>query len=294
MGKYRKWLVYVLFAATVGGFSLFLCFPSEMVRQYLEGSASRVDPAVALRIHRVQPLFPLGLKLEKTDLSLKEEPGISLFKADSFVVRPSIRTLVHRAPAFRFKCRAYGGSIEGIVALETLNWAGPVESDLEITGVRLGQYPLLREWLNRELTGAMSGTVTYRGTRNNFIKGSGKGDFSISDGTVRFDQPFLGMESVDFQRVNAHVVLEKQRISLTRCDFKGKQMEGEASGSIQLNPILPRSKLNLKVAVKPFSSFFRDNAGLFDMVKFLGNPLKEGNFTITLGGTLAEPQISFI
>jgi type II secretion system protein N len=294
MGKYKKWLVYTLFAATVSGFSLYFCFPSEMVRQYLEGSASRVDPTVILRIQRVQPFLPLGLKLERTDLSLKEGLGISLFKADSFVVMPSIRTLVRRTPVLRFKCKAYEGSINGIIALETFNWAGPFESDLEIAGVRLGQYPLLREWLNRELTGAMSGTVTYRGSPNDFIKGSGKGDFFIVNGSIRLSQPFLGMESVHFQRVNARVVLEKQRISLARFDFKGKQMEGEASGSIQLSPILPKSKLNLKVAVKPFSGFFRDNEGLSDMVKLLGNPLKEGNLTITLGGTLAHPQISFI
>lgn len=290
MGKYKKWLGYVLFAAIVSGAFLYFCFPSEAVRQYVEGSATRFHPALALSVNGLQPAFPFGLKLENTDLGLSERPGISLFKADSLVVMPSIRVLTLRRPAIRFDCRAYGGNIQGVIALKTFSLGGPIESDIQITGVHLGQHQFLKEWFKRELTGEMSGTVTYSGSQDSFIRGSGKGDFSIANGSVQLSQPFLGVESVDFQRIDAQMVLEKQRISLARFDFKGKLMEGNASGSIHLNPNLPKSRLDLKVTVKALG----DKAGLFDAVKFLGQRFKEGIFEITIGGTFDQPQINFI
>ncbi len=294
MAKYKKWLGYVLFAAIVCGAFLYFFFPSEAVRQYLEGSASRLDLGLVLRVGRVQPALPLGLKLENTDVSLKETPGISLFKANSFVVLPSLRALTLRRPAFGFDCKAYGGNIEGVIALKTFNLDGPFQSDVEISGVQLGQHEFLKQWLKRDLSGAMSGNVTYSGSRDNLIGGSGRGNFSIANGSLKLSQPFLGMESVDFQRVDVQMVLEKQRISVERCDFAGKQMEGNMSGSILLNSNLADSRLNLKVAVKPLSDFPGDKGGgLLDVVKLLGQSFSKGTYKITIRGTFAQPQVNF-
>lgn len=294
MAKYRKWLAYVLFAAVASGVFLYICFPSEAVQQYLEGSATGLDPSLSLRVDRLRLAFPFGLKLENPDLGLKESPGISLFKADSFVLMPSMRTLTLRRPALEFDCRAYAGKIQGVIALRKFSLAGPFESHIEITGVRLGQYPFLGEWLKRDLTGTMSGTISYVCSRRDYLLGSGDGDFSILDGSVRFAQPFLGVESLDFHRIDASIVIEKQEISLTRLEFKGKQMEGMASGSIHLNSNFQKSSLNLKLQVKPLADFLADEEKFFDAAKFLTQRLTSGNFTLVIRGTVARPRINFI
>ncbi len=294
MAKYKKWLGYVLFAAIASGAFLYICFPSEAVRQYLEGSASRLDPALALKIHGVQLAFPFGLKLEDTQLDLNKSPGISLFKADRFVIMPSIRVLTQRRPAIRFGCSAYGGDIQGVIAVKTFDLAGPIEADLQISGIHLGQYPLLAQWLKRQLTGAISGTFNYSGTRDNLIRGSGKADFSIEEGGVQLDPPFWGIKSVDFYRVDTVMVLEKQSISLNRFDFKGKQVDANASGSIHLNPNLAQSTLNLTVTAKLLSSFLSDKAALFDAVSLFKQGLKKGGFKFTIRGTFAKPRLKLI
>lgn len=293
MSSYRTWLGYVLFAAVASGMFLYVCFPSEAVREYLQGSASRLAPTLALRVYKVRPAFPLGLKLENTDLAFKERPGIPLFKTDSFVLMPSVRILALRGPAFRFACRAYGGKIQGVVVFKTFSLGGPVQSDVELTDVRLDQYPCLKEWLKRELTGTMSGSVTYAGSPGSFLQGSGEGDLSILEGSVRFAQPFLGVESVSFHRIDARMVLEKQELSLARCDFKGKDVEGKASGTIHVNPHFPRSRLDLEVAVKTSAAFLTDEGGLFGAATFLGQRLRKGDFRIHIHGTVAQPRIDF-
>ncbi|MGD8512799.1 MAG: type II secretion system protein GspN [Deltaproteobacteria bacterium] len=294
MPRYKTRLGYVLFATVVCILFLYVCFPSGAVRDYLEGSAGKFNPPLALTLHNVRPAFPFGLKLEDAALGLKERPGILLFKADSFVLMPSMRILNLRGPAFRFACAAYGGKVEGAIAFKTFSFQGPFQSDVEMTDVRLGHYPYLTDWLKRELTGTMSGSVTYDGSPGGFPQGSGQGDFSILNGSVRFAQPFLGVESVSFRRIDARMVLEKQDLSLARFDFEGKELEGEASGTVHLNPHFSRSTLDLRVALKASSAFLSGEGGLFGTGTFLGKRLQQGDFKIHIRGTVAQPRIDFI
>jgi len=294
MVKSKTWLGYVLFALVAGGTFLYLCFPSDAVRQYLEGAASQMAPTLALKIDKVRPAFPFGLKLDNTDLGLKQTPGIVLFKADSFVLMPSIQMLALRGPAFRFACRAYGGNIQGVIAFKTFSMGGAFKSDVEMTNVRLDQYPCLKEWLKRELTGTMSGSLNYAGSPGSFLQGSGRGDLSILDGSFRFAHPFLGVESVSFDHIDARMLLDKQEVSLARFDFQGKDLEGKASGTIHVNPHFSRSSLDLRVAIKASSAFLTDQKGLFDAATFLGQRLQKGDFTMHVRGTIAQPRIDFI
>ncbi len=293
MAKYKRRLGYILFAAILTAVFLYWRFPSEAVCEYLEEAAGRFDPHVALRVHRVRPVLPFGLKLIKAELGLKERSGVSLFKADSFVVMLSLRTLVLRRPAFRFGCKAYGGEIRGDVAFKEYSCERPFDTDIQIAGVRLGLHPFLKELLKRELTGEINGTVNYTSGQGNFLQDSGNGELSVSNGSLRFVRPFLGMEALDVQRLDAQMVFEKQKISLDRLDFKGEQMEGKVSGTIHLSPNLAKSTLDLTVAAKPFPSLFKEMGGHLDVTKLFGRRSKEGRFTMTIRGTIAQPRISF-
>ena len=81
-------------------------FPSDALRDYLKASFVRINPQIVLSIGKVFPFFPFGIKLMETQLSLKEEPEVLLFRADSFfvcwgettfTVQPGLEQLVGRA-----------------------------------------------------------------------------------------------------------------------------------------------------------------------------------------------------
>ncbi len=86
------------------------------------------------------------------------------------------------------------------------------------------------------------------------------------------------MESIHFGRIDAQMVMERQRISLVRFDFSGEEIEGSVSGDINLAPNLANSKLDLTVEVKEFSSMLQNR----------------GDFRISITGTVAQPLVSFI
>jgi len=293
MANKKKWAGYTLFVVILSGFFLYLSFPSDTICRYLQGVARKVAPSVALSVDNIRPAFPFGLKLEDTDVRLKERPGTSLFAADTLVIMPSVQALTLRKPAFRFDCQGvYGGQMQGVVAFKTFSLTGPLQSDLEIRSVQLGQYPYLDEWLSVGLTGVMSGTVLYACAQGDFLSGSGEGDVSILDSSVRFGQPFLGMESVHFDRIDATMALDKQRISVETCDFMGEQLQGKASGTIDLRQSIDQSTLDLTVTLEAFTAL-TDDPGLFDVVGLFGQGMYEGNLTIFIRGTVSQPRISF-
>jgi len=294
MGKRTIWFGYVLFGGLVVLLSLYVCFPSEAARQYLEALASQVEPTIVLSIERIRPALPFGLKADQASFRLKDEPGIFLFKADSFVVMPSLQTLTLMRPAFSFDCRAYGGRIKGIIASSTLDFRGPFSSELKISGLRLDLYTALKEKLKRDCSGIMDGTFTYGWTRGGFLRGAGDGGFSVANGKIFFAKPFMDLQSIDFRRIDVRMVLDGQKIILDGFDFGGKQMEAAASGTIHLDPVFDRSSLDLTVSVKPSPDFLIEKRELFDAVRFVTKRLQEGRFTLNIRGTVAQPRINFI
>ncbi|MDY6986536.1 MAG: type II secretion system protein GspN [Thermodesulfobacteriota bacterium] len=293
MANKKKWVGYALFVVILSGFFLYLSFPSDTICRYFQRVAIRFAPTVALSVDRVRPAFPFGLKLEDTDVRLRERPSTPVFTADTFVIMPSMQALRLRKPAFHFDCQGvYGGEMQGVVAFKTFSLAGPLQSDIEIRRIQLGRYPHLNKWLNIGLTGVMSGNVLYACTQGDFLNGSGKGDVSILDSRVQFLQPFLGMESVHFERIDARMALEKKRISLETCDFMGEQLQGKASGTIDLRQRVDQSTLDLTVTLEAFSAL-SDDPGLFDVVGLFGQGMYGGNLTIFIRGTVSQPRISF-
>jgi type II secretion system protein N len=293
MTKKKKWCGYALFVVLLSGLFLYLSFPSDTACRYLQGLVTRFAPAVAFTAHKVRPAFPFGLKLEEADLRLIDRPHTPLFVADTFVIMPSLQAFKLRRPAFRFDCQGvYGGEMEGVLAFKTFDLAGDLHSDVEIRHVQLGRYPHLDDWLNVGLTGVVSGTLLYACTKGGFLSGSGHCDVSILDSHVRFAQPFFGMESVHFDRIDARMTLEEQEVSLQMCRFMGEQLQGKASGTIDLKQTVDQSTLDLTVTLEAFSAL-RDEPGLFDVVGLFGQGLHDGNLTILIRGTVSQPKISF-
>lgn len=278
MARGARWIGYTFFVVVLVGVSLYLCFPSELLRDYLQRSTARLAPDVFLRIRAVEPALPFGLELADAWVGLSRRPGAPVFRADRLWVGPSLRTLSLMRPAIRFDCEAYGGKIKGVVGLREFRWGGPIRSNIGITSLRLEEYPNLQEWLQGDLTGTMSGKVVYVGAPGDLLHGSGEVELSILDGTYRFPEPFLGMEAVEFDRIDTQMVFEEEKISLARFDFQGEEMEGTASGVIHLHPNIAQSTLDLKVSLRAFSTFLT----------------KKGVFTIAIRGTLEQPRISFI
>jgi type II secretion system protein N len=292
MANHKKLLGYLLFCAVVGALFMYFCFPSQAVSNYLEGSTARFAPDVHLKVERISPALPLGLELENASFSLKRRPHIPLLSLRNFEIMPSLGTLTAGKPVFRFYGGAYGGEMEGIVQFDSFLLKGPIRLDAKIKDVRLEEYPRLKEWFDGDLAGIMTGTMAYASAEGGFINGKGEGDFSVLNGTIQFTQPFLGLQFIPFERVDASMFLDNHILSLDRFDFRGEEIQGEVSGTISLEFPLAESVLDLRVVFDRFSPGAQPG-GFFDVMRVMERSRGGRPFAIDVNGTVAEPRISF-
>ncbi len=294
MSRYKKLLGYTFFSAVLGCFFLYIFFPFETLRQFLEGSITKISPELSLKVDSLRPALPFGLKLVNTELRHDSEPQIPFFETDVALLVPSIQTIIQRKPIIEFACKAYGGKLHGTFTSKTFGLKGPFESDIFITDMRLELYPMLKEKLKRKCSGVMSGAITCKFGQEGLLEGSGKASFSVINGKIHFIQPFLGMEAVDFKRIDANIKLINRTIFLDELNFAGKQFEATGNGTVLLNRYFERSGLNITVQIKPLSDFLGANNGIFDAAQLFINKLKKDRFSLKIHGTISQPRIKFI
>ena len=102
--------------------------------------------------------------------------------------------------------------------------------------------------------------------------------------------PFLGVDSIDFDRLTINMSLGNRRIRMVRVDLKGNTLQGDLSGTINLTGDLLKSRLNLKGNVEPLEGLMSGNQGILQLFRQKSGSMKK---LFTIRGTLGAPRFSF-
>jgi type II secretion system protein N len=290
--KNQKWFGYVLYAVIITAGLLYLRFPSEAIKDYLETRGARSHSPFEVSVGQVAPTLPFGLKLLKTQVSQSANPKKIIFRADRLSIRPTIGTLFMGKLNLSFEGLAYDGVLEGFANFNEKSLQAPFSASIALRDIRMGKYDL-RGLIGRHVEGRLDGTLAYSAKNNLLIEGSGEADLRLSDGRLELLQPILSLDSIDFSQVFIKMALQNRKINLTQVALEGPNMRGTLSGIISLQKDIGKSRLDLRGTIEPFSDFFKSLPGTRDMVKLFQRRLKRGTLTFIIRGTLTEPSIQF-
>ncbi len=288
----RKWLGYVLYAVIITAGLLYLRFPSEVIKDYLETRGDRSHSPFALSIGQVSLSLPFGLKLQETQVFNSTNPNKVVFRADRLSIRPIIGTLLGGKLKLCFEGLAYDGVLKGCAKFDEKRLQAPFSASIALKDIRMGKYDL-RSLIGRHVEGRLDGNVAYDGKNNRLIEGSGEADLSLSDGRLQLLQPILSLDSIDFNQVSIKMALQSRKINLKQVALEGPNMRGTLSGIISLQEEIGKSRLDLRGTIEPFSDFFKSLPGTRDTVKLFQRRLKRGSLSFIIRGTLSEPSIQF-
>jgi type II secretion system protein N len=291
--KRKEWLKYVIFALVLTLVLLYYRFPSDAARDYFRAKGLRANPSLALSVDRIVPAIPIGLKFVKTKVAIEDMPDRVILRADRLLIRPKLFSLLLGKSKFSFKCLAYQGDVRGSVGFKEDQKIAFVDTEMAFRNIRVGDYPLLANLLGRPLKGTLDGTISYSGQYNPMLDGSGEAKLRLSEGSLKLLQPFLTLQSIDFDEMDMEVVLKQQEINVTRLELKGKQLQGALSGTITMKEQLEQSSLDLKGTIEPFAALFKSDAGTQDTVAFFKERLDKGPLSFVIRGTMKDPLIEF-
>ncbi|MCD6561880.1 MAG: type II secretion system protein GspN [Deltaproteobacteria bacterium] len=285
----KKYFCYLLSSIILLIGFLFCLFPSDAFRDYLQSTFDLKNPGYSLSIIRVSPVLPLGLKFKQADISLKSDPGKSIFLSDRFLIKPDLWSFLQGKFRYVFDCLAYDGNLTGSIHFTEKIASGPFTTKFKIKDVNFYKDAGLSNLIGHEAKGILGGNVTYSGQNDKFINGKGEADIRISEGRVELVNSILPFKSLDFDELNVKLVLKNQKVSLDHCEVSGGDLLGSLSGVIRLKKDLSKSILNLTGTIKPIvgSKNLKDSP---DTLKFFRQYLKKGRISFIIRGTLAKPQ----
>lgn len=296
MKRFVSWIVsslgYLLYTAFVLVVMLWILFPAEKVRVWVQARLNTVNPALQWEIKGLQTSWPLSLVA--SGIRLVEDGGSTqpLLQIDSIKLTPGLSSLyrIAREIPVHYQIRMLEGNVRGTAAYSKEN------SQLRGSGNMLDlNLALLAEaWqkMGRVVTGKLSGRFSYEGQWEDFRQSNLQAELDIGEGSVSLQQPIFGLDDLAFNRMATSFTLQDSIITLERGEVESRMMAGEFSGTVSLADTLMTSEVKIDGSIEPRPELLGGlpNKAMMTLIK---NQLQDDRLSFAMTGTLLEPGIVF-
>jgi len=290
MNNTKKKILYISYIIAAFIFFLYILFPSDAVKKYIEHKLGGIDPDLSISIDNINPAFPPGVRLNAVSFYYIRS---LLLDAETITIVPGILSVFSSKAAFSFKGIAYDGIINGRADIG--GNAEHIKIDADLSGIQIKDIPAIKipagiENEKYKISGIIDGKVTYS---NNKSSGRIMGaKLSISDSSIKLKEPVFNHENFTFSEIKADLATIKKRLQIKSCTIEGDKINASLSGYIISKKNLGSSDLNIKGKIKLKPLFFGNMkknlmASIFPE-KMSGN----SSFSFKIGGTVDNPEFT--
>lgn len=290
MNNTKKKFLYILYIIAAFIFLLYILFPSDAVKTYIEDKLGSINPDLLISIDNINPAFPPGVRLNAVSFYYIRS---LLLDAETIKIVPGILSVFSSQTTFSFKGAAYDGILNG--RGEIGDNEGHLKIDADLSGIQIKDIPAIKNMAGIEkekykISGILDGKVTYC---NN--KGSDRvigAKLGISDCRIKLKEPVFNHDAFTFIKIEADLAAIKNRLQIKSCTIDGDKVNASLSGSVVTKKNLGSSVLNLKGKIKLKPLFFGNMkknllASIFPE-KISGN----SSFFFKIVGTFNDPEFT--
>ncbi|HYD50821.1 MAG TPA: type II secretion system protein GspN [Terriglobales bacterium] len=242
----RAVLGYVLYTLVLFLVFLVVTFPhSVLVRRGL--SLIPTEQGVSVDFEDARFAWHRGLELTNVRVTSTALPAPYL-EFSKMWLRPVVGDLVSgNWRSLAIEAEAYGGSGTGFMSISK----GVVSGIIQLDGMSLGRYSLLRAYLDEgNVGGRLSARLDFKATGEDFTTANGNGDITLSGASIEAAK-VQGMTIPDlhFDETKLSFSLQGDRFDLKELVAKGKELNVEANGQVSLRQPVADSMLNLRAVL---------------------------------------------
>lgn len=286
MGRIQKIIGYIAFTAVMAVVFLYLLFPKDTLRAYVQAQIQQNLPDVSVEIGQVSPTFPPGLTLANI---LCEREELPLVAAKRATIRPALLKLLGSAKVVNFDVETSEGRIDGQGILRT-GKGGELSVEADLEEIALEEIAGLRAIPDYVISGLLSGKVDFNAVPGR--SGSGNADLVVNEAKVELLNPLFGIENLSFTSIEAQMILSTRRLQLRRCNLRGNEVDGTISGSVMLRTPMNQSRLNLSGVLHPHAEFMANLQRTVPVALLGGNNLGQRGLPFRITGTFEKPGFS--
>lgn len=291
--KNKKWLGYILYVVLVAVVLLYYLFPTQEIAGILDNSVRSINPALGFKAEKIGLQLPVGLSINDGEIYLNKAPKPAIFKADTLAVRPRVMQFLGGNYQFTLAGTAYKGELHGTFRASAGN-KRTLESELTFKDMDLGGYDFLAGMFPPRITGKLRGDVQFSQDPAGVAAENGKAHLQLSNGQLQFQAPIFGISAVDMQNIDLQMQLQRGKVLVDKAKLSGADVKGFMAGTIQLQPDIKQSQLDLMGTLEPTAEFYQSHPDIQELLKSMKKRVKRGQYFFKVTGTLAAPNFSLL
>jgi len=237
-----SWAIYIICA---GLFFLYVLFPSDMVKEYLADRIRQTHPNLTVRMERVRPALPLGLKLYAVSVYHLSQ---RIAELEDLKIAPDILSLFSATTHLAFKGEGYGGILTGAIDITADSPQRDVVVCADLSGIQVSRIEALRSLTTHRISGILDARLTFK---NNAPGAPLTGNLTLTEGQIEFSAPIMQQRAIDFDSIEAELIFDGRSLTIKHCQLDGNQLNADVSGSIKLAGSSARKILDLSGTVTP-------------------------------------------
>ena len=287
MGPIKTTFAYLLFAIVAAAAFLYLLFPGETVKAYIDTRLAAMDPSLSMRIASVRPALPAAVAFDDIDL-VRE--GVRLIHVDRARLAPLFGTLFK--PEKRLKCEAAlgEGNVMGWLILLGEDAPNRMRAEAELNSIRLESIQALSAVDRFSLKGPLNGRLSHDGGQAPYGKASGL--LNAPGLTITLKSPLFGIGEVVLDKTEADFSLTGKTLRLKSLTFDGALVEGKINGRIDIEAPFGLSQLRLNGNLKPKPDLFARLQETLPEGMINQRTLGTRGMNFRINGTVDNPDVS--
>lgn len=286
MKRTGKFLLYGIYALMAVGLFLYLLFPSAVVRELVVAQVRQSHSAVDVRIDEVRPSFPPGLRMFPLSFSYA---GTQIIALQQLKVVPKLTSLLGNEKQVAYNGSIQGGGgLEGYVRILQEAPRQKISGTLNVSQLPIENIALLKQISQVAVVGMLTTFVdfdTHKGPG-----GTADVNIDLSPVRVNFTTPLMGLEQLDFTRIQSDLIVTPRMLQIKQIDATGAQLEARITGSVVFRFPLQESRLNLSCTVKPQPGFVAEQKDTMIGALLASSAAQQRGVIIRIAGTLAKPN----
>ncbi|HKJ64291.1 MAG TPA: type II secretion system protein GspN [Desulfopila sp.] len=283
------WFSVVLYTILLAGVLLYLRFPAEKFRLFVQNVVEDRLPETSCSIGGIGVSWPPALEFRELRLAGTQGKGDVVFVDPRLTVAPVWSSL---SSAVAITSAAYSGNHRLLVGLSDDDSNVDLRS-IEIKALNLAEVESLGRKLDRRITGLLDAQGTAAIAREGFGLLRLEADVAISDGEMALKRPILELDTLMLETGSASVTVNGQAITIAEGKIENQSLSAAFAGLVTLAESLLAGTVNLEGSITPRPALFQQNRQLKVIVNRMQKRYGSDLLPFEVGGTVGRPTFVF-
>ncbi|MCI5165130.1 MAG: type II secretion system protein GspN [Candidatus Electrothrix sp. GM3_4] len=289
--KLLKFSGYLIYTVVVVLILLWYKFPTDALKTRIEKDLNKMTPTLQWVVEEIALLPPFDVQLRNISITEKEKKKI-LFVVKTMNLRPDFMAWKKTGNvAVKYKLNLLSGTVAGRLGLTKDRSALEYDGAMQEIKIDNKELAFIQQEYQRTVRGTLSGKFSgVLALKKNTH--SLQGRFTFAKGEIGLQQPVLGMDQLDFDKIETKFNFVTGTLSLSEGKLTSPMFAANFKGNLHTAVPCRLSRIQLTGSFQPRPKFTA-SADSPSLVHMLKKEMQKGSLPFSVNGLLQEPGIVF-